>query len=75
MHDPSLLTKTIPAIQALLNSIAPGNTQGTGTADAVKKLTEKLGELVGEDAMKEFNQGRNERGEVCSPYHSTRSAT
>ncbi|KAF9469337.1 hypothetical protein BDZ94DRAFT_1303822 [Collybia nuda] len=55
------------AIQALLDSIAPESVAGNGTkADAVKKLTEKLEELVGEDAMKEFNQGRNERGELVN---------
>ncbi|KAF5315883.1 hypothetical protein D9611_004968 [Ephemerocybe angulata] len=33
---------------------------------AITRLTEKLGEIVGLDAVKDFNAGRNERGELVN---------
>jgi len=55
-------------LRALLNSITSEVGQHP---DAVKRLSEKLGELVGEDAVKGFDPARNERGEVCLRYSST----
>jgi hypothetical protein len=60
----------VSAFHALLTSVAPQHT-GNLNPDALKKLSEKLGDLVGEDAVKGFNQARNERGEVCLCYTST----
>lgn len=55
------------AFRALINSIAPeaaAEKDGKLTPEAVGKLSEKLKELVGEDAVKDFEHRRNERGEV-----------
>ena len=53
-----------------LSSVASGAGQLTGnfSPETLRKLSEKIGELVGEDAIKGFNQARNEKGEVCLHY-------
>ncbi|RDB21481.1 hypothetical protein Hypma_011892 [Hypsizygus marmoreus] len=40
--------------------------QGHLTPDAVKKLTEKLSEMMGEDIGKSFSQARNKKGELVN---------
>jgi hypothetical protein len=68
----SKLTLPLLDLHSLLTSVVPEAHQYAGNLnpDALKRLSEKLGELVGEDAVKGFNQARNERGEVCSYYTS-----
>lgn len=48
------------------NLIKSDSSENSGklTPDAVQKLTEKLKDLVGEDAVEEFNRSRNAQGEV-----------
>ena len=57
------------------NSIKSDSSENSGklTPDAVQKLTEKLKDLVGEDAVEEFNRSRNTQGEVC-PRSEVRGA-
>jgi len=49
------------------NLIKSDSSENSGklTPDAVQKLIEKLKDLVGEDAVEEFNRSRNAQGEVC----------
>ncbi|KAF9014073.1 hypothetical protein BDQ17DRAFT_1320729 [Cyathus striatus] len=56
------------AFKALIDSLAPGvaNEKGKLTPEAVEKLSAKLSELVGEDAVKDFEQNRNETGELLN---------
>lgn len=55
------------AFRALINSIAPvtgAESNGKLSREAVEKLSEKLNELVGDEALKNYEHHRNERGEV-----------
>lgn len=55
-------------MQALLASLTPDVPDADGgklTPDQVRALSEKLKELVGEDAADGFAQQHNARGEVC----------
>lgn len=56
-----------PPKHQFANLIKSDSSENSGklTADAVQKLTEKLKDLVGEDAVEEFNRSRNAQGEVC----------
>lgn len=57
----------ISAFRALINSIVPETASDRGgnlAPEALEKLSGKLRELIGDDALKDFNQQRNERGEV-----------
>ena len=57
------------ALQALLDSLAPGaeaDARGKLNSNQVRKLSDKLGDLLGEDMMPDMSQ-RNEKGEVCPP--------
>lgn len=67
------------ALQALFNSISPEDASRPGeklSSDQVKKISEKLGELLGDQDVGELigNQKRNEKGEVrfvaCLPCDS-----
>lgn len=52
-------------MQALLGSLAPGTENGSKlTTDQVKKLSEKIEELVGGVGSSDMGQTRNEKGEV-----------
>ncbi|KDR73606.1 hypothetical protein GALMADRAFT_212454 [Galerina marginata CBS 339.88] len=42
------------------------SSNGKLSGDAIAKLTEKLTELMGPEAVQEFNQNRNERGELVN---------
>ncbi|KAI0636688.1 hypothetical protein C8Q77DRAFT_1050663 [Trametes polyzona] len=56
------------ALQALLNSLFPGarsDEQGQLNSDQVRKISDKLGELLGEDAMPDVGR-RNEKGELVN---------
>ena len=55
-----------PRKHQFLNLIKSDSSENSGklTPDAVQKLTEKLKDLVGEDAVEEFNRSRNAQGEV-----------
>jgi hypothetical protein len=60
----------LKAFQALINSISPDNSHPAGTPnnkitpEQLRSITEKLGEIVGNNG----NEGlRNDKGEVC-PY-------
>jgi hypothetical protein len=55
------------------NLIKSDSSENSGklTPDVVQKLTEKLKDLVGEDAVEEFNRSRNAQGEVC-PHSEVR---
>ncbi len=60
------------ALQALLDSLAPGaEARGEDRlkADQVRKISDKLGELLGDDVIPDMGQ-RNAKGEVC-PSHCT----
>ncbi len=62
-------------MRALIQSIlpeAPLNADGKFNGDVVEKLTEKLSQLVGPEAVQDYKEGRNERGEVCSCSSSNR---
>ncbi|KAF8809064.1 hypothetical protein BYT27DRAFT_7188147 [Phlegmacium glaucopus] len=57
------------ALHALLSAIDPegvGSADGKLTSDVVTKLSEKLSELVGPEAVESFKQDRNERGELLN---------
>lgn len=61
------ITNKLSAFRALISSIAPETVpEGGGklTPEAIQKLSEKLKEIVGEDAAKDFEHHRNEKGEV-----------
>lgn len=61
------------ALQALLDSLAPGAEASEGgkrNPDQVRRISDKLGELLGEDAMPDMSQ-RNEKGEVCPPHSAS----
>ncbi|KAI0807718.1 hypothetical protein C8Q74DRAFT_1189355 [Fomes fomentarius] len=56
------------ALQALLDSLAPGAEASEGgkrNPDQVRRISDKLGELLGEDAMPDMSQ-RNEKGELVN---------
>ncbi|KAL7283624.1 hypothetical protein ACG7TL_003059 [Trametes sanguinea] len=56
------------ALQALLNSLSPGAQAGEGdklNPDQVRRISDKLGELLGEDAMPDMGR-RNEKGELVN---------
>ena len=55
------------ALQALLSSLGQSSSQNGSKlpADQVKKLSEKLEELMGNVGPADLSQPRNERGEVC----------
>ncbi|TBU35685.1 hypothetical protein BD311DRAFT_860185 [Dichomitus squalens] len=56
------------ALQALLNSLTPGaETGGEGTLNPsqVRRISDRLGELLGEDAIPDSTQ-RNEKGELVN---------
>lgn len=61
-------------MRALIQSLLPEaslNADGKFNGDVVERLTEKLSQLVGPEAVQDYKEGRNERGEVCScssPY-------
>ena len=44
--------------------IDPGGADGKLTDDAITKISEKLSEIVGPEAVESFKRDRNERGEV-----------
>ncbi|KAI9057950.1 hypothetical protein FKP32DRAFT_1315213 [Trametes sanguinea] len=51
------------ALQALLNSLSPGAQADEGgklNSDQVRRISDKLGELLGEDAMPDMGR-RNEK--------------
>ncbi|KAI0082830.1 hypothetical protein K474DRAFT_1767595 [Panus rudis PR-1116 ss-1] len=65
----------IQALQALINSVSPEGTQGSNggdsnlTPDQIRKLSEKLGELLGDDGLpSDIADGtkRNEKGELVN---------
>lgn len=63
---------------ALHSQVTPDSkADGNLNPDALRRLSEKLSELVGKDAVEGFNQARNEKGEVCYtirvPYESIES--
>ncbi|CDO73566.1 Glycosyltransferase Family 22 protein [Trametes cinnabarina] len=56
------------ALQALLNSLSPGAQAHEGgklNPDQVRRISDKLGELLGEDAMPDVGR-RNEKGELLN---------
>jgi hypothetical protein len=55
-----------PAFRSLIETITKDDPQTKLSPEAITRLTEKLGEIVGYDAGKDFAPVRNERGEVCS---------
>ncbi|KAI0372950.1 hypothetical protein BV20DRAFT_963394 [Pilatotrama ljubarskyi] len=64
----SLSESRAQALQALLNSLSPGAQANEGDklkSDQVRKISDKLGELLGEDAMPDTGQ-RNEKGELVN---------
>jgi len=51
----------------LINTITKDDPETNLSPEAIDRLTQKLSEIVGYDAVKDFTPGnRNERGEVCS---------
>ncbi|KAJ3576873.1 hypothetical protein NP233_g104 [Leucocoprinus birnbaumii] len=57
------------SFRALINSIAPGTAEegnGKFSREAVEKLSEKLNDLVGDEAIKDYEHRRNERGELVN---------
>ncbi|EKM82411.1 hypothetical protein AGABI1DRAFT_124880 [Agaricus bisporus var. burnettii JB137-S8] len=70
MPDAKDLTQSShEAFRALINSIAPETTlekNGKLAPEAIEKLSDKLKELIGEDAIQGFGQQRNERGELVN---------
>ncbi|KAI8989717.1 hypothetical protein BD414DRAFT_438892 [Trametes punicea] len=55
-------------LQALLNSLSPGAQADEGgklNPDQVRKISDKLGEILGEDAMPDIGR-RNEKGELVN---------
>ncbi|KAF9484665.1 hypothetical protein BDN70DRAFT_872181 [Pholiota conissans] len=57
------------SLRALIQSLVPEasvNSNGKFSGDVVGKLTEKLSQLVGPDAVQEYKDSRNERGELIN---------
>ncbi|KAI0748547.1 hypothetical protein C8Q80DRAFT_746055 [Daedaleopsis nitida] len=64
----SLSESRAEALQALLESLAPGAEASRGDKlppDHVRRISDRLGELLGEDAMPDMSQ-RNEKGELVN---------
>lgn len=59
----------VVALHALLHSLAPGSSSDTSggklSAEQVRKLSDKLGEILGDKAEAGDGAKRNEKGEVC----------
>ncbi|KAF6763865.1 hypothetical protein DFP72DRAFT_873628 [Ephemerocybe angulata] len=53
-------------IHSLIETVTKDDPKTNLTPEAITRLTEKLGEIVGLDAVKDFNAGRNERGELVN---------
>ncbi|KAF8197573.1 hypothetical protein BJ912DRAFT_953881 [Pholiota molesta] len=57
------------SLRALIEALIPeasANSNGKFSGDVVGKLTEKLSQLVGPDAVQDYKQSRNERGELVN---------
>ncbi|KAI0647345.1 hypothetical protein C8Q79DRAFT_621742 [Trametes meyenii] len=64
----SLSESRAQALQALLNSLSPGaqsNEAGCLNTDQVRRISDKLGEILGEDAIPDVGR-RNEKGELVN---------
>lgn len=59
------------ALNAILQSLSPGDTQTSIdggsklSAEQVRKISDKLGEILGHQADSADGPKRNEKGEVC----------
>lgn len=66
---PHLELIDVVALHALLHSLAPGSSGDTSggklSAEQVRKLSDKLGEILGDKAEAGDGAKRNEKGEVC----------